>query len=163
MSFTRRSFLKSGAITALTAGIALNSGSLIFGQGRRRSDPSLDFQVPFQAQQSPIFYFKRETFQPYVGGVFRISAGKRSVSATLQEVRDCTPGPKGSKMTTKSRPSDCFALVFRASGPLTDLTSIYDIQHAALGTFSLFLTQRPGPSTGARQIVYYEAVINHIL
>ena len=162
MSFTRRSFLKSGAITALTAGIALNSGSLVFGQGRRQSNPSLDFQVPFQAQQSPIFYFKRETFQPYVGGVFRISAGRRSVSATLQEVRDCTPNPK-SKVTTKSRTSDCFALVFRASGQLTDLTSIYDIEHAALGRFSLFLTQRVGPRAGARTIVYYEAVINHTL
>jgi hypothetical protein len=163
MSFTRRSFLKSGAITALTAGIALNSGSLVFGQGRRQSNPSLDFQVPFQAQQSPVFYFKRETFQPYVGGIFRISAGRRSVNATLQEVRDCTPSPNGSKLTKKSRPSDCFALVFRASGPLTDLTSIYDIQHAALGKFSLFLTQHVGPRTGARTIVYYEAVINHTL
>ena len=162
MSFTRRSFLKSGAITALTAGIALNSGSLVFGQGRRQSNPSLDFKVPFQAQQSPQFYFKRETFQPYVGGIFRISAGRRTVNATLQEVRDCAPSPK-SKVTTKSRPSDCFALVFRASGQLTDLTSIYDIEHAALGRFSLFLTQRVGARAGARTIVYYEAVINHTL
>src|SRR2546421_12568750 len=137
MSVTRRSFLKSGAITALTASIALNSGSLVFGQGRSRSNPSLDFQVPFQAQQSPVFYFKRETFQPYVGGVFRISAGRRSVSATLQEGRDCTPNPKSKITTGQARATDCFALVFRATGPLTDLTSIYNIEHAALGKFSL--------------------------
>jgi hypothetical protein len=159
MSVTRRSFLKSGATTALTAGIALNAGALAFAQDRAQPNPALDFQIPFQAQQSPVFYFKRETFQPYVGGIFRISAGKRFVNATLQTVRDCTPGAKSLLVTKKSRPSDCFALVFRANGSLTDLTSIYRIEHAALGTFDLFLTQRTGP----RGVIYYEAVINHAL
>jgi hypothetical protein len=78
---------------------------------------------------------------------------------TLTAVRDCTPSLTSSKVTKKSRQSDCFALEFRASGKLTDLTTIYDIEHAALGTFSLFMTRRDGP----RGTYFYEAVFNHSL
>jgi hypothetical protein len=49
--------------------------------------------------------------------------------------------------------------MFSSAGELTDLTSIYDIEHAGLGNFSLFLTRRDGP----RGTFYYEAVFNHAL
>ncbi|MCA1593447.1 MAG: twin-arginine translocation signal domain-containing protein [Acidobacteria bacterium] len=159
MSVTRRSFLKSGAITVLTAGIALNVGAVAFGQEKQGSNPALDFQIPFQAKQSQTFYFNRETFKPYVGGIFRARAGKRSIQMTLTNVRDCTPSPKANLLTKKSRSSDCFALEFSTSGKLTDLTTIYDIEHAALGTFTLFMTRRDGP----RGNYFYEAVFNHAL
>lgn len=159
MSVTRRSFLKSGAMSVLTTSIVLSSGAAIFGQDRQQPNPALDFQIPFQAKQSPMFYFNRETFQPYVGGIFIARAGKRSIKMTLMNVRDCTPTAKGLLLTKKSRPSDCFALEFRASGTLTDLTTIYDIEHGALGTFALFMTRRDGP----RGTYFYEAVFNHAL
>ena len=158
MTVTRRSFLRSGAMTVLLTTVALDTIPLAFAQELRQIDPSRDFQVPFEAQQAPSFYFKRETFQPYLNGVFKLRAGKNSVNATLVSVRDCTPSPK-SKLTSKSRPSDCFALVFRAQGKLTDLTTIYDVEHGALGTFPLFLTRRDGP----RGTYFYEAVFNHAL
>jgi len=145
-------------MTVLAAAFIARSAPLAFGQIGEPSDPAQDFQVPFQAKQSPLFYFKRETFQPYVNGTFTLRAGAKSVNATLTSVRDCTPRT-GSKLTSKSRPSDCFALVFRAQGKLTDLTTIYDIEHGALGTFALFLTRRDGP----RGTYFYEAVINHAL
>ena len=144
-------------MTVLTTSIVLNAVPLAFGQdSTARPNPALDFQIPFQAQQSPLFFFKRETFQPYVGGIFRARAGARSINMTLTGVRDCTPKAT-TKITTKSRPSDCFALEFRATGTLTDLTTIYDIEHAALGTFPLFMTRRDGP----RGTYFYEAVFNH--
>jgi hypothetical protein len=146
-------------LTVLTTSIALKAVPLVFGQDRTQPNPALDFQIPFQAQKSPLFYFKRETFEPYVGGIFRARAGARSISMTLTAVRDCTPSLTSSKVTKKSRQSDCFALEFRASGKLTDLTTIYDIEHAALGTFSLFMTRRDGP----RGTYFYEAVFNHSL
>jgi hypothetical protein len=160
----------SGAMTALVAGVALNGGAPAFAQGKKKSPhislPSTPpvtaqgFPVPFQATQSPVFYFKRETFQPYVGGIFTIRAGAHSVEATLREVRDCTPSPKGAALTKgKPRQTDCFALVFQTTGTLTDLTTIYTVGHAALGEFNLFLTRRsPAPGT-----YIYEAVINHAL
>ena len=143
-------------MTVLTTAVVAAAAPLVFGQTAEKSDPAQDFQVPFEAQQSATFYFKRETFQPYVNGQFRLRAGARSVNATLLSVRDCTPGASN-KSTPKSRPTDCFALVFRAQGKLTDLTTIYDVEHGALGKFALFLTRRDGP----RGTYFYEAVINH--
>jgi hypothetical protein len=157
MTATRRSFLRSGVITVLMAGIALDVVPSIFAQGNPQHDPKKDFPVPFEAQQSPIFYFKRETFQPYVGGIFKVSAGTHSVEMKLERVRNCAPTPGALKVTKKSRQSDCFALEFSSPGALTDLTTIYDVEHAALGKFALFMTRRDGPG-GTYE---YEAVFNH--
>jgi len=157
MTATRRSFLKSGAITILMAGVALDVIPSVFAQGNQQSDPKKDFAVPFEAQQSPLFYFKRETFQPYVGGTFKVSAGTNSYDMKLEKVRVCEPHPDGLKVTKKLRPSDCFVLIFSSPGALTDLTTIYDVEHAALGKFALFLTRRDGPDGK----YLYEAVFNH--
>jgi len=160
MKATRRSFLKSGAVTVLMAGIALELVPSAFAQSNQHPDPTKDFPVPFEAQQSAIFYFKQETFEPYLGGVFRASAGAKTVEMTLVEVRNCAPSPQNYKVTKKpARPSECFALVFRSSGKLTDLTAIYDIEHAALGKFALFMTRRDGPG----DTHFYEAVFNRAL
>ena len=158
MTVTRRSFLRSGAMSVVLTSLALDSIPRVFAQRPRQADPSRDFEIPFEAKQQPTFYFKRETFQPYLGGAFTLSAGARSVGAKLISVRDCTPHPKN-KSTPKSRPSDSFALVFKADGKLTDLTTIYDVEHAALGKFPLFLSFRAGPGG----TYYYEAVFNHAL
>lgn len=159
MRATRRSFLKSGAIAVLMAGIAIDLAPSVFAQSSQ-NDPTKDFPVPFEAQQSAIFYFKRETFEPYLGGVFKVSAGAKTVEMTLTEARDCAPGPQSCKVTKKpARASECFALVFRSTDKLTDLTTIYDIEHAALGKFALFMTRRDGPAG----TYFYEAVFNRAL
>ena len=160
MTATRRGFLKSGAITILMAGIALDLVPSVFAQSLQHPDPTKDFPVPFEAQQSPIFYFKRETFLPYVGGLFKVSAGAKSAEMKLVEVRDCTPSPQSCKVSKKpARPSECFALTFSSPTALTDLTTIYDVEHAALGKFALFMTRRDGPNG----TYTYEAVFNHAL
>lgn len=147
-------------ITVLMAGVALDVVPSIFAQNNQQSDPKKDFPIPFEAQQSPAFYFKKETFQPYVGGSFKISAGAHSAQMKLEKVRDCKPGPNASKMLKKApRDSDCFALEFSSTEKLTDLTSIYNVEHAALGKFALFLTERDGPNG----TYLYEAVFNHAL
>lgn len=146
-------------MTVLTTGVALGSVPLSFAQSRQRPDTGHDFQIPFEVKQSQIFSFRRDSFQPYVGGVFRVRAGANSVDMTLEKVRDCTPGPNSLKVTKKARASDCFALVFRAPAKLTDLTTIYDVEHAGLGTFALFMTRR----NGSGNTYFYEAVINHAL
>lgn len=157
MSVTRRGFLKSGATAVLTAA-ALSAAPLAFGQTGAKPDAKRDFNVPYEAKESPLFYFKRESFEPYVGGVFEARAGARSIQMTLTKVRDCTPSAQSRKVTKKSGETDCFALVFRSQGELTDLTSIYDVEHSALGKFPLFLTRREGE----RGMHFYEAVFNHV-
>lgn len=159
MKATRRSFLRSGAITVLMAGVALDMIPSVFAQSNQQPDPTKDFTVPFEAQQSPIFYFKRETFQPYVGGIFKMRAGVKSVEMKLENVRGCEPTAQAVKVTKKSRPSECFALVFSSPEALTDLTTIYDVEHAALGKFALFMTRRDGPD----KTYLYEAVFNRAL
>ena len=158
MTVTRRRFLRSGALSVFVAGLALDTVPRVFSQELRKSNPSRDFEVPFEAAQRQTISFKRETFEPYLNGVFKLSAGANSVEATLVSVRDCTPSLQN-KATRKSRPSDSFALVFRAQGKLTDLTSIYDVEHGALGKFALFLSYREGP----KDTHFYEAVFNHAL
>lgn len=158
MTVTRRRFLRTGAVTVLVAGLALESVPLSLAQGLRKSDPSRDFQVPVEAKQEQTFYFKRETFQPYLNGVFTLRAGSNTVAATLVSVRDCTP-KAADKLTKKTRATECFALVFKTEETLTDLTTIYDVEHGALGTFPLFLTRRDGP----KKTYFYEAVFNRAL
>ena len=146
-------------MSAIAAGIVLKAGAFTFGQDIKRSSPALDFQLPYAATQDMLFHFTRTTFEPYVNGIFRVRAGKNAVNMTLVNVRDCTPNRKSMLLTKKSRRSDCFALEFRATGKLTDLTTIYNVEHGALGTFALFMTRRDGP----RGIYFYEAVFNHAL
>jgi hypothetical protein len=146
-------------MSVLVTTVVLNSIPKSFAQGLQKSDPARDFQLPSEAAQAPAYYFKRETFEPYLNGTFKLSAGANSVEATLVSVRDCTPSAKSAKVTKKSRPSDSFAIIFRAQGKLTDLTSIYDVEHGALGKFALFLSYREGPG----HTHFYEAVFNHAL
>ena len=164
MPVNRRSFLKSGAMSVLTTAITLGSVSLARGQGKPTPPakgsptPTTGAEVPFGAEQSPLFYFTRETFEPYVGGIFVARAGRNSIEMTLVRVRDCTP-KASTKITTEKAPrTDCFALEFSSAESITDLTSIYDITHAGLAEFPLFLTQHEG--TDGK--FHYEAVFNHI-
>ena len=160
MTVTRRSFLRSGAVTVLLTGLALDSVPLAFAQLSRRFDPSLDFLPSSESKQEPTFNFRRETFEPYLNGVFTLSAGANSVEATLVAIEDCSPTEEKSKKVTKKwRLSAGFILVFQAKEKLTDLTTVYDVEHGALGKFALFLTRRDGP----RDTHFYEAVFNRAL
>jgi hypothetical protein len=147
-------------MTALMAGLLIKPGAFAFGQNLRRTDPAFDFQIPYEAQKDAVFYYTRTTFEPYVGGIFSTRGiGGKTVNLTLLSVRDCTPDAKSLKVTKKSRPSNCFALNFRSPVPLSDLTTIYRLDHGALGQFNLFMTRR-GATRGG---IIYEAVINHII
>ena len=160
MPVTRRSFLKSGAMTVLTVSIVAGAGASAFAQEQHNPHGrTSDYEIPFEVQQSPIYFFKAETFQPYVGGVFTVRAGSHSVEMTLKKVLDCTPSEQSKKVAKKVRQSECFALIFSSPGELTDLTTIYDVEHAALGKFALFMTKREGPGN----TFFYEAVFNRAL
>ena len=162
MTFTRRKFLRSGALSVLAAGLLFRTGPLAYGQDRKRPDTAGAFKIPFEAQQDPVFYFTRATFEPYIGGVFTTRGlGGGTVELTLVAVHDWNP--KATVKTARgvaaeSRRTDCFSLLFRASGKLPELSTIYRLEHGALGSFDLFMTASKGPH-GER---FYEAVINHL-
>ena len=154
MPVTRRSFLRAGTLTALSAGFLMSPAGLALAQS---SDRSEDFRVPQEAKTDPVFYYKKSTFDPYLNTTFRARARGGPVDLLLVEITD-TSAPARSGLTERSRPSESFTLLFRASDTLSDITTIHTLDHDALGKFSLFLVRANGPE---EREIYYEAVINH--
>ena len=157
MPVTRRSFLKAGALTALSAGFMLNQAGFALAQTASPSDPSEDFRVPHEAKVDPVFYYKKTTFDPYLNTTFHARARGETIDLLLVRITDTSSSTRNT-LTRKARPSESFTLLFRASATLTDITTIHTLEHDALGKFSLFLVRANGPE---EREIYYEAVINH--
>ncbi len=153
MSVSRRSFIRSAAVCALATGALLRTPLAAFGQA------AVDYPIPYEATTSPVFHFTRATFEPYLNGIFLAAGGRsRTVELQLVAIRDYAP-PSAARLTTRMhRRTDCFSLLFRSSAPLSQLSSIHTLEHAALGEFDLFLTESAG-----RGEYLYEAVINHVM
>ena len=65
MSVTRRKFLRSGAITVLSAGLVFRPGTIALGQDVKRPDAARGLHpIPQQAQHDPVFVYTRATFEP---------------------------------------------------------------------------------------------------
>lgn len=170
MSIARRSFLKSATMTTLSAGVALSSAQLIFGQqtrkGMTRQPPTGggggaagDFPIPLAAEANALFSFKASTFRPYVGDIFQIPNSRgEMIELKLTRVSDYAMKP-GTRIATRMVPQpQSFSLKFTAAEPLPPFTSIHRISHPALGEFDLFLTSHE--TKGGT--VTYEAVFNHV-
>jgi len=158
MSPSRRRFLKTSVLSALAAGCTLGPGLHADGQDLVRSKPAVNFEIPYEAAQSPVFYYRRETFEPYIGGQFRGWLNGGSVYLRLLSVKGYSPSA-GTKLTTERAPSTrSFTLTFRAGRSLSRLTDVHRLEHPALGKFTLLMTR----SVNVHGHVFYEAVINHI-
>ena len=154
MSVSRRSFIRSAAVYALATGALLRTPLAAFGQ----AGAALDFAIPYEATTSPVFHFTRATFEPYLQGIFvAAGVGGRRVELQLVAIRGYAPPPGGLLTARVHRRTDCFSLLFRSAAPLSQLSSIHTLEHAALGEFDLFLTESVG-----RGEYFYEAVINHV-
>jgi hypothetical protein len=155
MSVSRRSFIRSAAVCALATGALLKTPLAAFGQ----AGAALDFPIPHEATTSPVFYYTQATFEPYLEGIFAAAGvGGRTVELQLVEICGYAPS-SGARLTTRThRQTDCFSLLFRSAAPLSQLSSIHTLEHAALGEFDLFMTESVG-----RGEYFYVAVINHVL
>ena len=158
MNVTRRKFLRAGSACALLAGLGLNPSKLIFGQSKGNSPGHKGYDIPYASKTDRVFYFNRETFAPHLGTNFRFyrKGASEGYGLRLEEVFDHQAQLKSRRL--KTHDGECFSLYF--SGPASaDLPQeIYRLEHASLGTFSLFLV--PGRAEAGR--VVYEAVINHL-
>lgn len=154
MSLARRSFLKTGAKVALTAGVLLKFSGAAFGRDDS-GGTATEFQVPYEAKTDRVYYFNRATFEPHLNTDFYVLSKGRKVGLQLVAVED----RRTLSQRRMARPgAECFALSFRAPELLTEITTIHTLEHAALGSFSLFMTGTEQERAG----VSYEAVINHI-
>lgn len=150
MPQTRRRFLRTSALTALAAGCALAPARALAQQ-----DSTDYYDVPFEATQTTTFYFEPSTFEPYVGGYFRASAGRSAANLKLLAVKSYAPSATTKITTTRPRPTESFTLTFHGAALSTLTGGLYTLDHAALGRFQLTMTRHA--SGGA---CYYEGVIN---
>jgi hypothetical protein len=158
MPLSRRIFLRRSTLAALAAGCALSPGVKVFGRSPLGPSPARVSQIPYEAALSPVFDYTRETFAPYVGGSFRGTLNGSSVYLQLLRVSDYNPSA-GTRLTTEQgQATRSFRLTFQAGRSLSNRTSVHQLQHAALGKFSLFMSRYINP----RGHVYYEAVINNV-
>ena len=147
MQIPRRTFLRDAFRSTLSIGLFVAAARMGLGQ----QDPT----IPIDAQKDPIFMFAASTFEPYVGDVFQAPNSR----GELVEMRlvSVEKYDAVNTLTRQARPSDSFALSFKAAGELPPFTSIHTISHSRLGKFDLFLTRRKNENGE----LYYEAVFNH--
>ena len=158
MQLPRRTFIKTGTLTAVSAGLALSAARSTFSQNPRSR--GTDYEIPLKAQEAATFSFTRGTFEPYVGDIFQApNALGRKVSLTLLDVK-AYKTKDDTKLTTKTpRETDSFSLTFSATERLPRFTSIHKVSHPALGEFDLFLSPRETKNGK----LFYEAVFNRTL
>jgi len=155
MSTPRRVFLKSMLMSVAAAGLISQSARFAFGQKDRLKDAQGNFQLPAQTLSDPLFHFTQTTFEPYLESEFRVTVGPyKTVNLRLVKVEDRRPRVRAGMPRMEG---ECFLLLFRASGKLSDLQQTYVLQHEALGKFSLFLVDAGEPGRD----IYYSAIINH--
>ena len=156
---SRRNFLRSGTLTALSVGLAASAGRKVLGQIQKQN-PALDFPLPDSASADTLFSYTRSAFENAIGTTFTSpDARARAVNLTLVSVKGFQINPKTIMATKKSRPTDCFALSFSSQRSLPELPSVYSLSHPVLGKFDLFMTHRKTASG----TIFYDAVINHLL
>ncbi len=86
-------------------------------------------------QADLLSYYNKSTFAPYVNTEFRVRVDGLKVSKiTLVEVKDYA-GASGQETAGE----ECFSLFFTAPSSRSFTQNTYEVEHDALGKFSLFL------------------------
>ena len=160
MSLSRRNFLKSGALTALSAGCLLSSFSSVLGQGLKHSTPVSSPGAPRKIRRGLLGYYRKSAFEPYVGSTFRVNTGwGRTIDLTLANVSEYRPHPD-TRITLAEQPeTESFSLLFKSSERLPEFSAIHSLDHDALGRFDLFL----GYNKLEDGTILYEAVFNRLI
>jgi hypothetical protein len=163
MEVPRRNFLKTGALTALTAGVAISSAQSVLSQDpgrvRRVTGPTTNFEIPLRAQLDVLYGFTHGTFAPYVGDIFEgLGVRGQTVGLKLVAANEFKPNLRSQVSPKMVDRSDSFSLTFYADEKLSNVSSIHKLSHPALGKFDVFMTHRQAED--GTQV--YEAVFNRL-
>ena len=162
MRLPRRTFIKTGMMSAVSVGLALTSARAAVAQKQTRevvtTTVERSVKIPPEAQKDPVLFFKAETFKPYVNSIFSApnALGQR-IELQLTNVEVFKPG-NSLQSRSKVVATESFSLTFKAASKLPQFTSIHKINHPTLGEFELFLTHRKSDNGD----LLYDAVINHL-
>jgi hypothetical protein len=144
MAISRRRFMSVGTIAAIAAGVCLKPSLNTLAQ---------DLIGQFGASTTdPLSNYTQATFTQYVNSIFRLR-GRVTVDVTLMKVQDTLP-----VNVSRAGGRESFALHFRG-GDITLPQDSYQVEHAALGTFMLFLVPSGADENGAQG---YVAIINRL-
>jgi hypothetical protein len=145
MSISRRKFIRVGTIAAIAAGIPIRPGLIALAHDvldNADGSPATD----------PLANYTQSTFAQYVNSIFRLR-GSTTVDLTLVKVEDTLPAK-----VSRAGGRESFALSFRG-GSIKLPQDTYIVEHAALGTFRLFLVPSGADENGAQG---YVAIINRL-
>ena len=145
MSISRRKFIRVGTIAAIAAGISIRPSLIALAQ-------DVVDKAGGSTVTDPLANYTQSTFAQYVNSVFRLR-GFTTVDVTLVKVEDTLP-----VKVSRAGGRESFALFFRG-GSIKLPQDTYTVEHAALGTFQLFLVPSGADENGAQG---YVAVINRV-
>ena len=137
MSTSRRSFLKSGTLVALAAGVPLGIAETV--AGATAGTPSAENSLT------------RAAFEAQLNTNFLVNANRKKVPVKLIEVRDLGSRNNGSK--------EAFSLVFTGDIAKSMEQDTYTIEHERLGTFTFLLVPVMSKNRESRT---YEIVVNRL-
>ena len=160
MIISRRSFIQAGAVCTLCT--AVPSGGIVFGQQGSSADAHSPrppgYPAPYQATLYPLYYMDKSTFDPHLNTEFRFrGADGNWVTLRLVEVSDLERDPKQRENPRWGKRG--FSLLFKGSRERLLPQRAYEVEHGALGEFTLFLV--PVFSTDKKNY-NYEAIFNRL-
>jgi hypothetical protein len=144
-------------MVAAFAGVPLGMAKTAAAQQSKdgRSDSATSGKAPNKGQTDRLFYYNKSTFTPYVNSTFRVHLNSSKAAAiTLVGIEDFSD----SQETLRAVGDECFTLQFNGSSGRAFGQQTYEVEHAALGQFSLFIVP-VGMRTGKGE-TSYEAVFN---
>lgn len=149
--------MKAGIMVAACAGIPLTARFTdAQNVGDKASKTSSVDKGLAQTPADMLGYYNKSTFAPYVNTEFSVHLTSVKVrKIKLVEVRDYTNASgQGTKVETGE---ECFSLFFTAPSGRYFPQNTYEVEHPALGTFSLFIVPTGKRSVGDQ---YFEAAFN---
>jgi hypothetical protein len=155
MSISRRRFLGTGSLVALTAGFPLKALAEEAGAIERRGSKSKSF--PASGVSLEAVGLNSEAFSRCLNTKFRVH--KRNADAAilkLVEVKHWQSGSSRSRNATTGR--ECFSVMLLGSRNTQLRQDTYAVEHESLGKFQLFIV----PMNESKQGLHYEAVFNRL-
>jgi hypothetical protein len=149
--------MKSGMMVAAFASVPLGLDKTAAAQQSKggRSDSLMIGKALNKGQTNRLFYYNKSTFTSYVNSEFRVHLNSsKAVAITLVGIEDFS----NSQETLRAVGDECFKLQFNGPSGKAFGQRTYEVEHAALGRFSLFIVP-VGMRTGKGDISY-EAVFN---
>jgi|SRR5947209_6573117 len=147
MPISRRNFLQTGAVVALTAGTPLTLSALT-----SRSKVGQSNGVASRASG-----MCKAAFAAHLNTTFALRRGDGDeLTVKLVEIQDRVP--KSRQRVAILRGKECFALAFSDASSLPSGQSTYRFRHDEMGEFDLFV----GTVESRRHGQILEAIVNHL-